>query len=380
MIYRNLTYWNGIEDELIVGDIPVEQGVIGKKQSTKSKDFSGCFAIPGLIDSHVHLCLDPKATDPLRQDAISDLEAKENIRIRAESMIRAGITTARDLGGGKHFEIEARNQIDKNEILGPRLLCAGQPITSLGGHCHFWGGGTDSLERAKQILSLQIKAGVDLIKVMITGGNITPGSKPSDNQFDDDFVIEIVNIAKEKKYPVAAHCHGTEGIAQAVKAGVSTIEHCSWVGKNGWGRDFDHNIAATISEKNIWVSPTINSGWNRFRNSPYSIVIRDNYMKMKDLGIRFIASTDAGIPNIFHNDLPSAIPVFAHFACLTPLEVLKAATSDAALANGLSKITGAIKSGLSADFIIYDKNPLDDLSILSQPRLVVMRGREILPS
>ena len=93
--------------------------------------------------------------------------------------------------------------------------------------------------------------------------------------------------------------------------------------------------------------------------------------------MRFIASTDAGIPNILHTDLPRALPVFSKIAGITNSEILRAATSDAARAIGLSGVTGSIKSGLSADFVIYDRNPLVDLSVLEEPKLVLARGKEV---
>jgi len=257
------------------------------------------------------------------------------------------------------------------------LICAGQPITSPGGHCHFWGGEADSIEEAIEVINRQALASVDLIKVMVTGGSMTPKSRPSDSQFDLDFLLKIVGEAKRLNYPVAAHCHGSDGILKATKAGVSTIEHCSWVGDSGWGRSFDMETAILIAKQGIWVSPTVNSGWARFLESDRFEVLRNNFEKMKEVGVRFIASTDAGIPNIFHTDLPAALPVFSEIAGLTNFESLRAATFDAARAIGLSEVAGSIQRGLSADFIIYDRNPLADLNVLKEPKLVVVRGQEV---
>ncbi|MBT07799.1 MAG: hypothetical protein CMQ27_00490 [Gammaproteobacteria bacterium] len=213
---------------------------------------------------------------------------------------------------------------------------------------------------------------------MVTGGAMTPKSAPSDSQFDLDFLIKVVGEAKRLNYPVAAHCHGSDGILKAAKAGVSTIEHCSWVGKSGWGKSFDIETAILIAKKEIWVSPTVNSGWARFLESDRFEVLRKNFDRMKEVGVKLIASTDAGIPNIFHTDLPRALPVFSKIAGLTNTETLRAATTDSAEAIGLSQITGSIRDGLSADFVIYDGNPLTDLNVLKEPKLVVVRGQEVL--
>ncbi len=378
MLYKNLNIWDGVGEDVCFGDIFVDENIfgIGQSKQSASKDFSGCFAIPGLIDSHIHLCLDPYERDPLKQE-LDEEKLKVAMISRAELIVKAGITTARDLGGGKHLELLVRDLIEKKKITGPRLICAGQPITSRGGHCHFWGGEADSVDEAIKVINRQAAAAVDLIKIMVTGGSMTPKSKPIDSQFDLDFLIRMVEEAKKLNYPVAAHCHGSDGILKAAKAGVSTIEHCSWVGESGWGRGFDVETATLIAKKEIWVSPTVNSGWERYLGSNYVEVLRNNFKKMKEVGVRFIASTDAGIPNIFHTDLPLAMPVFSKIAGLTNTETLRAATSVAASAIGLAGVTGSIERGRSADFVIYDENPLADLNVLRAPKLVVVKGQEV---
>ncbi|MDA0978029.1 MAG: amidohydrolase family protein [Proteobacteria bacterium] len=368
-------------DGLSARDIFVRHGLIAEGDAgtpcDSVRDLGGLFVIPGLIDAHVHLCLNPAVRDPLAQSLPEDAILLGEMRERALAMLRAGITSARDLGGGAHLELRIRDEIREGLLPGPRLLCAGQPVTSPGGHCHFWGGEAASVEEALSVVERQRSHGVDLIKIMATGGNITPGSKPVDSQFDDETLQQVVSRAGQYSYHVAAHCHGTHGIRQATLAGVQTIEHCSWVGENGWGRGFDPSVVAQMSSRNLWVSPTINSGWRRFQDEAFVEMVRGNYDRMKAAGIRLIASTDAGIPNIYHDDLPRALPEFARFAGLSPVEVLKTATSECAEAIGLGKIAGRIKAGYSADFVAYDRNPLADLGVLENPVMVVARGEEI---
>jgi imidazolonepropionase-like amidohydrolase len=323
------------------------------------------------------MCLDPELKDPLQQTAPGKEKIAKDIRKRASMMVRAGITTARDLGGGEYLELKVRDEIAAGKTLGPRLVCAGQPITSVGGHCHFWGGEANGDDEAVAVLERQREKGVDLIKVMVTGGNITPGSRPVDSQFEVQTVTNIVALAKQYGFHVAAHCHGTDGIRQAASAGVTTVEHCSWVGESGWGKDFDTAVVSLMANNGVWVSPTINVGWKRFTQKVFIEMMQQNYRKMKEAGIRLIASTDAGIPNVFHHDLPRALPIFAHFAGLSAVEALRAATSDCAEAIGLGGITGLIRPGYSADFVLYEENPLINLDVLEKPLMVVSRGREI---
>ena len=332
-----------------------------------------------MIDAHVHMCLNPDISDPLRQTEPGTERIKQEIRERAHAMVKAGITTARDLGGGQWLELDVRDEISRGETPGPRLVCAGQPITSVGGHCHFWGGEASDTDAALAVLERQLAHDVDLVKIMVTGGNITPGSQPIDSQFEDETVSRVVAQSSAANLHVAGHCHGTDGIRQAAEAGIRTIEHCSWVGETGWGRNFDERIVATMVTNDVWVSPTINAGWQRFKKEEFVEMVRSNYRKMKSAGVRLIASTDAGIPRVYHHDLPKALPEFARFAELSPVETLRAATSDCAAAIDLGSVTGRISPGFSADFVVYESNPLENLAVLEDPVLVVARGQEVNP-
>lgn len=378
--YSNINYWDGLSNGLSEGDIFVSGEYFEEPcepEKIEVRDMSGLFAIPGLIDAHVHMCLNPDVKDPLRQTDPEDEQIKQEIRDRAAAMLQAGITTARDLGGGEYLELEIRDEINAAQTIGPRLICAGQPITSVGGHCHFWGGEAASTIEALKVLYRQHEHSVNLIKVMVTGGNITPGSQPRDSQFSDDTIASIVSTAAALDYHVAAHCHGTDGIRQAAIAGVRTVEHCSWVGDAGWGKAFDEQVVAALANNNVWVSPTINFGWRRFTGKEFTQRVLGNYQKMKLAGVKLIASTDAGIPNVYHHDLPKALPVFGRIAGMSAIEVLRSATSDCAMAIGLGDTTGRIATGYSADFVVYEENPLLDLSVLEKPILVVSRGRAL---
>ena len=127
----------------------------------------------------------------------------------------------------------------------------------------------------------------------------------------------------------------------------------------------------------VWVSPTISAGWRRFIGGKLECTVQRSFARMRAAGVRLIASTDAGIPNVFHHDLPRALPVFAHFAGLTPAETLRTATSDCAAALGLGRETGRLAPGYVADVLFVEGDPLADLSVLESPALVLARGREI---
>lgn len=344
----------------------------------RSIDCGGLTVVPGLIDAHVHLELNPDQRKAPEKQAGE--ERLPQMAERAEAMLRAGITTGRDLGGGAWLELNIRDRINAGELLGPRLLCAGQPITSVGGHCHFWGGEAADARQAEAVLRRQVARKVDLIKVMATGGVMTAGSKPLDPQFDLPTLSQIVELAEGWDLSVAAHCHGTEGIRLAAEAGVRTIEHCSWVGKEGWASDYRPEVAATLAARGAWVSPTISRGWQRFLDNPETKTLDRIQAAFSDMLARkvpFIASTDAGIPGVYHHQLPLALPVFAKIAGLTPAQALRSATSAAADALGISKTTGRLQPGLAADLILVHGDPLADLSALAEPAAVWARGIDV---
>ena len=375
--YSNIRVWDGVADGYANANAIRVTGerIAAVGRGFAGEDCGGLTVLPGLVDAHVHMVLDPSYRTVDAQLAETPEVLRPKMAARALAMVRAGITTARDLGGGAWLELALRDRINAGELPGPRLLCAGQPVTSVGGHCHFWGGEAADAAAAEAVIARQDAHGVDLIKLMATGGMQTPGSQPKDAQFDQVTTTAIVRAANARGYPVAAHCHGTPGIRHAARAGVRSIEHCSWIGPDGKRGAYDAEVAATIARAGIWVSPTVNSGWARF-GAAFAANVTANFRALKAAGCPLVASTDAGIPNVRHTDLPHALPVFARLAELAPVEALRAATSAGAAALDLAEETGALRPGLSADLLFVRGDPLADLSVLARPVLVVARGRE----
>jgi imidazolonepropionase-like amidohydrolase len=382
-LLRNLRIWNGDRllpaDCLRIGGSRIDAVGDGLPASAADLviDCAGATAVPGLMDAHVHLELDPEQGRPPQP---GDLRDATRLDERAAAMVRAGITTARDLGGGVWAELELRERIASGATIGPRLLCAGQPITTPAGHCHFWGGAATDLASAVAVLERQVHRGADLIKVMATGGMFTRGSDPAGAQFDVDTLTGIVTAAQGHGLPVAAHCHGTRGIEHAARAGVRTIEHCSWMGANGWAGNYEEDVARLMLEQGVWVSPTVNRGWQRYLDDPDPTRltrIRGAFVAMSALGIPFVASTDAGIPGVYHHHLPEALAVFSRIAQFPPDATLRSATSGAARALGIGGLTGSLTAGYAADVLLLDGDPLTDLGALTRPVGIWAAGRAI---
>ena len=348
----------------------------GKYLALPRADYPGSTITPGLIDCHVHLGFDGGPAPATRMRGETDAQQLVLMLHSARELLGVGVTTARDLGARSYLDVVVRDAIAAGLARGPRLVVAGSPITVTGGHCWFMGGESDSEDDLRRMVRTHHKHGVNLIKVISTGGFMTTGSAPWYAQFTTAQLAVIVEEAGRVDKPVAAHAHGIEGIGRAVEAGVTTLEHCSFVTETN-ERRFSEPLAAAIAERGIFVCPTINV------NAPYvtkltGIVVGEHLPAMHEMGVRIIAGTDAGIDNTPHHQYLGGL---AHLVALgfRPQDVLAMATTEAAAALGVGAVTGRLAPGYDADLLVVDGDPGADISALGRLRRVVARGRDYLP-
>jgi imidazolonepropionase-like amidohydrolase len=238
------------------------------------------------------------------------------------------------------------------------------------------GAEADSEDDLRRMVRTHHKHGANLIKVMSTGGFTTTGSAPWYAQFTTAQLAAVVEEARRVDKPVAAHAHGIEGIRRAVEAGVTTLEHCSFVTETN-ERCFDEPLAARIAEQGIIVCPTVSV------NAPYiaertGIAIGQFIKPMHEMGVRIIAGTDAGINNNPHHQFAGALEYLVTLG-FRPEQVLAMATTEAASALGVGAITGRLAPGYEADLIVTGGDPRADIAVLGQLRRVIARGRDYVP-
>ena len=340
-------------------------------------DYPGSTIMPGLIDSHVHLGFDGGPHPAARMRAETDEQQLVLMLRNARDLLGVGVTTARDLGSRAYLAVVVREAIAAGLARGPRLVVAGPPVTVTGGHCWFMGGEADSEDDLRRIVRTHHKHGADLVKVMATGGFMTTGSAPWYAQFTAEQLAVIVAEASRVDKPVAAHAHGLEGIRRAVQAGVTTIEHCSWVTETN-DRRFDERLAAQMAERGIVVCPTINV------NAPYVTkltgrTVGENVQRMRDMGVRIIAGTDAGIDNNPHHQYAGGLAAMVTLLGFAPADVIAMATTQAAAVLGVGAVTGRLAPGYEADLIVVDGDPEADITALGRLHRVIARGRDYVP-
>jgi imidazolonepropionase-like amidohydrolase len=352
------------------GTLPAEYAALPRA------DYPDSTIMPGLIDSHVHLGFDGGPTPAARMRAETDEQQLIRMLHSARELLGVGVTTARDLGARGYLDVVARDAIAGGLARGPRMVVAACPVTVTGGHCWFMGGEADSEDDLRRMVRTHHKHGVDLIKVMSTGGFMTTGSAPWYAQFTAAQLAVIVEEARRVDKPVAAHAHGLEGIRRAVEAGVTTLEHCSFVTETN-ERRFDEPLAALIAERGIVVCPTVNV------NAPYvtdltGIVVGEHLVAMHDMGVRIIAGTDAGIDNTPHHQYVGGLEYLVKLG-FRPADVLAMATTEAAAVLGVGAVTGRLAPGYEADLIVVHGDPLADIAVLGRLRRVIARGRDYVP-
>jgi imidazolonepropionase-like amidohydrolase len=332
-------------------------------------DLGDVTLLPGLIDAHVHLGFDASPDAVKQMCADSDATLLLRMRLAARRALAAGITSVRDLGDRNYLGLSLRDWFRGGSEAGPEILAAGPPITVTGGHCYFMGGEADGELEVRRAVRTHVKSGVDVIKIMATGGHMTDGTNPGLPQYSVAELRAVVDEAHRLGRQVTAHAHGPTGILAAVEAGVDCIEHCSF--RLDGGRAPDWELIERIAAQGIAVSPTVGM---LGPPGPLMESFVPILSRMHQLGVRVVASTDAGIsPRKPHDVLPHAVAFLAH-AGWTNAEALAAATSLAADVIGVGQRKGRLQVGKDADLVAVAGDPLRDVAALLDVQAVYRNG------
>lgn len=364
---------------------------LANNQDAEEYDFSASCMLPGLIDAHVHLVCDagsePLKTLQAEQDELLLLRASKN----AMSALWSGITAVRDCGDRSYLTLVLRDAIDRGLLEGPRLVSCGPPITVTGGHCFFLGNEADGVEEVRKAARRLINRGVDFVKIMVTGGGSTPTTEVARAYYSVPEIEAAVLEARRAGMKVSAHCHGTEGIENAVRAGVDTIEHASFFSRAGQV-EWDPGVADALRSQGAYVLPTLASAHRvaqkyRRENLPITLTRRlfsdeesklDIVRRLLETGVPVVAGTDAGAAaETPFDDVILDLELLVRCG-MSPLAAISAATKTAAEALALGDTIGSIEVGKEADILVVDGDPSKNLADLRRTVAVFKGGEKVV--
>jgi len=344
-------------------------------------DTAGGTLLPGLTDCHVHLCYqggaDPvTALSKLKPGAIALLALQQ-----AQLSMRRGITALRDCGGKDYLEFAARDAINNGVFDGPTIHAAGKMICMTGGHGNRWGRVADGCGEVVKAVREQIHANCDLVKIMATGGVMTPGVDPEDAHYSAAEMAAGIGEAHRFRRRAASHAQGTEGILNAVRGGIDSVEH---------GIFMDDACVREMLEAGVYLVPTLSALRNILDNRdagiPDFIVEktarvagrhRESLQAYYQAGGGIAMGTDAGTPFNLHGDNARELAYMVDCG-MTPADALTAACANAADLMGLEH--GVIAEGAPADLLLTDGNPADNINMAAEHanhRAVYKNGKRV---
>jgi imidazolonepropionase-like amidohydrolase len=355
-------------------------------------DLSDQFVLPGLMDMHVHLTgeLSPNA----RNEALyvtTSMEALRGAHYAAKTL-RAGFTTVRDLGADPEAIFALRDAINRGYVIGPRIYAAGSSIAATGGHGDVDGYKAELLELwtpdticdgpydCRRATRHAIKFGADWIKITATGGVLSDTATGTDQQMTDDELKEIIDTAHGLGVKVAAHAHGTDGINAALRAGVDSIDH---------GTYLDKESIKLFKETGAYLVPTLSPGAKipaTMEGNPFfTVAIKakaiaagaasmGNIGNAYKAGVKIAFGTDSAVTPHGLNGQEFALMIQAG---MSEMDAIRAATVATADLLDRSADLGTIEAGKLADIIAVDGNPLEDITELERVTTVIRDGRVV---
>lgn len=378
---------------VVDGRVESVQKGFAKRDREKLVDLRNYTVLPGLMDMHTHLSTEFGPRTYIERFTWNPADFTLRGVDTANRTLQAGFTTVRDLGDTANVTVSLRNAIDRGVVDGPRIYTAGKSIATTGGHADpsngyrhdLMGqpgpvdGVVNGVASAREAVRQRYKDGADLIKITATGGVLSMAKSGQNPQFMQDELEAIVTTAKDYGFTVAVHAHGKEGMERAIRAGVDSIEH---------GTYMDGETMELMKRNGTWYVPTLLAGeWVtqksavegffpdmvRTKAATIGPRIQKTFAEAYKRGVRIAFGTDSGVSRHGDNGREFALMVAAG---MTPADAIRSATWNAAQLLNAQDELGSVSPGKHADIIAVAGNPLEDISQLQQVRFV-MKGGEV---
>ena len=379
-----------IEGDRVKAVGPASEVMQGLPAGTKIIDLGGATVLPGLIDCHTHVTSQPENfyEDIFRKSPIDEATTSH---IYAKRTLDAGFTTIRNVGADNYIDFALRNAINAGKLPGPRLLASGPALSATGGHGDLngmspyirfegnIGGIADGVDAIRKKVRENVKYGADVIKILATAGVLSEEEAVGLPQYTLDEMKAAVDEAAVWGKRTAAHAHGTEGIKLAIRAGVTSIEHASFVDDEGIKLALEHGTWLVFD---IYNDDYIMAEYGRL-GYPQKILDkeklvgrtqRENFTKALKAGCKMAFGTDAGVyPHGWNAKQFHTMVVWG----MTPMQSIQSATTTAADLLGWNTKVGQLAPGFYADLIAVKGDPLADITVLEHVDLV-MKGGELV--
>lgn len=355
-------------------------------------DLSRATVLPGLIDCHTHLGSRADRYNEIYHFKDTPFSSAFAAVVHARKTLEAGFTSVRDVGSLPFLAVDLRNSITEGLIPGPRIVASGPGISITGGHGDLNNFSpqtrvtmfpeernfaiADGVDQIRHVVRAQVKYGVDVIKILATGGVLSKGDSPGAPQFTFDELKAAAEEAHMAGRKIAAHAHGTQGIKNAILAGIDSIEHASLIDDEGIRLAKEHGtyLVMDIYNDDYILGEAIKFGLpqeNVEKEKMVGRLQRENFQKAVQGGAKMAFGTDAGVYP--HGDNAKQFFYMVKYG-MTPAQAIRAATSNAADLIGRSKDVGSIETGKYADIIAVSADPLQDVRALENVGFVMKGG------
>ncbi len=341
-------------------------------------DTTGATLLPGLIDCHVHLVMAGEGDPGAMVAKLTPGQITMRALKHAQQSLAGGVTALRDCGGRDYLEFAVRDACNRGQQLGPTIRASGRIICMTGGHGNHMGRVADGIDDVVKAVREQIHAGCDFVKIMATGGVMTPGVDPEDAHYSAPEMAAGIGEAKRFHRPTASHAQGAEGVLNAVRGGVTSIEH---------GIFINERCIAEMLENGTYLVPTLAAIDNIIARADavadyviekatrVSEIHKRSIKAFHDAGGLIAMGTDAGTPFNHHGQNGQELALMVAIG-IPPKDAIKAATATAADLMQLPA-QGRIAQGKQADFLIVDGDPTQDIAKIAEPvhhRAVIKNG------